>query len=139
MNEIVFKKLPKHIYYILFITSSVIGVFLIFYNPLEFSSGYKIKGLYILPLLLFIWVWRNNFFLYKNYVRWNSDFIWIKVNRANTITINFKEISDISFEQNKLLISLKNNKTEVINIENISLESKEKLKAIFKTNSKSQL
>ncbi len=139
MNEIIFKKLPKHIYYILFITSSIIGVFLIFSNPLEFSSSYKIKGLYILPLLLFIWLWKNSFFLYKNYVRWNDDLIWIKVNRTNTITINFKEILGISFEQSNLLIFLKNNKKEIINLENISSVSKEKLKTIFKTNSKSQL
>src|SRR5690606_41201375 len=82
MNEIVFEKLPKYSYYILFITSSIIGVFLIFYNPLGFSNV-RAKGSYIFPLLVFIWLWKNYFFLYKNHVRWNTEIILIKVNRTN--------------------------------------------------------
>jgi hypothetical protein len=135
MNEIVFKKSPKFSYYILFITSSIIGVFLVFYNPLGFSNV-AAKGSYIFPLLLFIWLWKNYFFLYKNYVRWNTEIIWIKVNRNNCITIAFEDVSDILFEQDKLIITLKNNQKKVFNLENISLISIERLKRILLKHSK---
>ena len=135
MNEIVFKKLPKYSYYILFITSSIIGVFLIFYNPLGFSNV-RAKGSYIFPLLVFIWLWKNYFFLYKNHVRWNTEIIWIKVNRNNCITIAFEDVSDILFEQDKLIITLKNNQKKVFNLVNISLISMEKLKKILLKHSK---
>jgi hypothetical protein len=137
MNEIVFKKLPNYFSAILSICSSVIGILLLYYNPLGFSSNI-IQLLYILPILLLIWLWINYFFLYKNYVCWNNKVIQIKVNRRNTVEIMFEKVSDILFEQDKLIITSKNNQKKVFNLENISLMSIEKLKQILQTNSKPQ-
>lgn len=125
MKSIKFKEINKFSYYLYFIPLSILGVFMIFYNPLDLGvRENKIYGL--LPLALAFLI-MNDFFLPRNIVEYNSEVIRIKINTAVKKNLNVKEIQSFSATENELIINIIDNKEFRFNLSNIESSSKKEL------------
>lgn len=131
MKNIKFKKLNPNQYYYYFIPLSVLGVYLIFDNPL--NLGIRINRVYgFLPILIAILI-MNDFFLPINLVEYNEDVVRIKVNSLSKKNIKIEEIESVNIANNELKIQLNNNNSLLFNLNNINSESIKELEKIFKS------
>ena len=129
MKNIKFKTFSKNQYYIYFIPLSLLGVYLIFFNPL--NLGIRENKAYGLIPLLIAFLIMNDFFLPINLVEYNSKTIRIKINSLIKRNINFEDIKSINFDENDLEIETNDNKTLKIDLKNINSQSIVKLKQIL--------
>lgn len=119
----------------------IAAVILIWTDPLnigrQFDSSKSI-GIYAVPGLIFILLWKNNFYLTKNLVMWNEKMLFIKINESKTTTLNWEDIIDVSFDNDFARINIKNKENgdfKNINLKNIEPYSIEELKNFFQNRS----
>ena len=129
MKNIKFKTFSQNQYYIYFIPLSLLGVYLIFFNPL--NLGIRENKAYGLIPLLIAFLIMNDFFLPINLVEYNSKTIRIKINSLIKRNINFEDIKSINFDENDLEIETNDNKTLKFDLKNINSQSIVKLKQIL--------
>lgn len=129
-KKIKFKKLNQKQYYYYFIPLSILGVFLIFYNPL--NLGIREINLYAVILILIVFLVINDFFLPINIVEYNTNVIRIKINTIVKKSINIKDISSVIFTGNELHIINTDKSVLKFNLENINAQSRIELANLLK-------
>ncbi|QDO93916.1 hypothetical protein FNB79_07935 [Formosa sediminum] len=100
----------------------ILGVFEIF----EFEDSKLNKRLVILGYMLQI-LYYSKMFWYKNYVQWNTKGAHIKVNSFIGKSLRFNQIKTTEINDENLIVTKKNDKRIIINLNGIEKLDTQKL------------
>ena len=140
MKNINFQDLTskKNIFVVSFLAICMIFMFL---NMFEIFKFENIRTNKILILIFFIGLtlYSSRIFWYKNVVQWNRKGMAIRINSFMGKSISFDEIRKVIFTEKQIDIIEFSGKKHIINLENINVESIDKLKEILSLNLKNKI